>query len=238
MDFLSCLKMSNKFVSFGTSLGLSLAVFAGFGGILNIDTAQAEATFSLYGGHNSSPHSKVEYDLNLGAGPQNVTVGWDGKSFEMPPYYGVRATWWMDTNPQFGFAIDFSHSKVYASPLPAGLSILEFTDGINILTANALYRYQNESRFTPYGGVGIGASIPSVELANVANTSKTKEYQLGGVAVQGFIGVDVAINENWSIFGELKSAYTMIDGDLSGGGSVSTNLISNQIIVGVSYRFF
>lgn len=220
------------------TLGLALALFAGVSSVLNVGTAYAEATFSVYGGHNSSPHSVVKYDLNLGAGPQRATVGWDGKSFEMPPYYGVRATWWLESKPEIGLAIDFSHSKVYASPLPAGLNILEFTDGINILTANALYRYQTGSRFTPYGGLGIGASIPSVEVANVAGTSKTKNLQLGGVAVQGFVGVDVAINENWSVFGELKSAYTMIEGDLSGGGSVSTNLISNQIIFGVTYKFF
>jgi len=238
MEFLSRSKMSNKITALGASLGIVLVISTGFGGILNVDAAQAEATFSLYGGHNSSPHSGVDYDLNLGAGPQNVTVGWDGNSFEMPPFNGVPTPSWMDSNPKFGLAIDFSHAKVYADPLPAGLSVLEFTDGINILTINALYRHLNDSRFIPYGGVGIGASIPSIEVANTTNTSKTKEYQLGGVAVQGFVGVDVAINESWSVFGELKSAYTTIDGDLSGGGSVSTNLISNQIIIGVTYKFF
>jgi len=234
MKFLSRLNPSNKIAA----LGIAVVVASGFGGVLTTGNAQAEATFSLYGGHNSSPHSKVEYDLNLGAGQQNVTVGWDGKSFEMPPYYGVRATWWMDSNPEFGLAIDFSHTKVYASPLPPGLSILEFTDGINLLTVNALYRYQNDSRFTPYGGVGVGFNLPSVEVANITGTSKTKNYQFGGFAAQGLIGVDAKINENWSVFGELKSSYAMIDGDLSGGGSVSTNIISNQIIFGVTYKFF
>jgi len=228
----------NFFPSKTKSLAAVLVLSSAFSGISGMGSARAEATFSLYGGHNSSPHSVVKYDLNLGAGPQRATVGWDGKSFEMPPYYGARATWWLDSNPEFGFALDYSHAKVYASPLPAGLSILEFTDGINLLTVNGLYRYQNTSRFTPYGGVGIGVSIPSVEVANVANTSKTHEFQLGGVAVQGLVGVDAKINENWSVFGELKSSYTMIDGDLSGGGSVSSNIISNQIIIGVTYKFF
>jgi len=220
------------------SLAAVLVLSSAFSSITGTSEAQAEATFSFYGGHNSSPHSVVKYDLNLGAGQQRATVGWDGKSFEMPPYYGARATWWLDSNPEFGFAVDYSHAKVYASPLPPGLDILEFTDGINLLTVNALYRYQNTSRFTPYGGIGIGVSIPSVELADSANTSKTHEFQLGGVAAQALIGVDAKINENWSVFGELKSSYTMIDGDLNGGGSVSTNLISNQIIFGVTYKFF
>ena len=103
MKSLFCSNLSNKF----TALGIAVAVSAGFGGILTVDEAQAEATFSLYGGHNSSPHSRVEYDLNLGAGPQNVTVGFDGKSFEMPPYYGVRGTWWLESKPQFGVGYRF-----------------------------------------------------------------------------------------------------------------------------------
>lgn len=234
MNSLSHTKLSKNIVAFS----FAAAISAGVGGILTVDNAQAEATFSLYGGHNSSPHSRVEYDLNLGAGPQNVTVGFDGKSFEMPPYYGVRGTWWLESKPQFGLAIDFSHTKVYANPVPAGLSVLEFTDGVNLLTANALYRYQNDSRFTPYGGVGVGFSLPSVEVANVAGTSVTKEYQFGGFAAQGFIGVDAKINENWSVFGELKSSFTSIDGDLNGGGYISTNIVSNQIIFGVTYKFF
>ncbi len=228
------LRLSDRF----SALGIVFIIALGAGGPLSVENAKAEATFSIYGGHNSSPHSKVKYDLNLGAGPQDVTVGWDGKSFEMPPYYGVRGTWWLESNPQFGFAIDFSHAKVYADPLPAGLSILEFTDGINLLTANALYRYQNTTRFTPYGGIGVGVSIPSVEVANAAATSKTKNFQLGGVAVQGLIGIDARISDNWSLFGEIKSSYTMIDADLNGGGSISTNIISNQIIIGVTYKFF
>lgn len=234
MNYLSRILLPTRF----SSLGLVLVLSAGISGIMNTGPAKAEATISIYAGHNSSPHSTVDYNLNLGAGPQSVGVGWDGKSFEMPPYYGYRATWWLESKPEIGLAIDFSHSKVYASPLPAGLSVLEFTDGINFLTANVLYRHQSESRFTPYGGVGLGITIPSVEVSNVAGTSKTKNYQLGGIAGQALIGVDAKISENWSVFAELKSSYAMIDGDLSGGGSVSTDIISNQIIVGVTYRFF
>ncbi|MCZ7674800.1 MAG: hypothetical protein M5U35_01375 [Roseovarius sp.] len=36
--------------------------------------------------------------------------------------------------------------------------MLEFTDGINMVTFNLQYRFLNESRFTPY--VGAGWALP------------------------------------------------------------------------------
>ncbi len=227
--------IKTKFLPFAAGIVLSVGLT---GGLMTSGTAQAEPAISVYGGINSSPHSKVNYNFNQGAGPQSATVGWNGKSFAMPPYYGVRATWWLESKPEIGLAIDFTHAKVYADPLPAGLSVLEFTDGINFLTANVLYRYQTESRFTPYGGVGLGITVPSVEVANATNTSKTKNFQFGGFSAQAMIGVDAKINDNWSVFGELKSSYAMIDADLVAGGSVSTNVISNQIIFGVTFTYY
>lgn len=199
--------------------------------------AQAETTLSFYLGGNGSPDSVVDYDLNLGDGPQSTLVSWDGEVFKMPPYFGFRAIWWLDARPNWGFGIDNNHAKVAADPLPAGLSQLEFTDGINIVTANVHYRFQNDSRYTPYLGVGLGITIPHVEVSNTAGTSVTSEYQFGGPAVQAIAGVNFAINDRWSVFGEAKIAYVEISGDLNGGGWVKSNIISNQIAFGVSYTF-
>jgi len=207
--------------------GLLVTVLAG--------SVRAETALSFYLGSNSSPDSTVNYDLNLGDGPQSALVSWDGETFVMPPYFGMRAIWWLDQYPNWGIGIDNNHAKVAANPLPAGLSRLEFTDGINIVTANAHYRFQNDSRFTPYAGLGIGITVPHVEVTNVAETSHTSEYQLGGPAVQAIAGVDAAINDRWSVFGELKIAYVEISGDLNGGGWVKSNIVSNQIAFGLSY---
>lgn len=200
-------------------------------------SASAEATLSIYGGANFSPHSRVK-TTGTGAPDTNNLVAWDGASFKMPPYYGVRATWWLDQMPEVGLAIDFTHSKVTASPLPAGFTKLEFTDGINFLTANALYRYDMGNGFTPYAGVGIGVSIPHVEVEGPAvNNTSTLEYQATGIAAQGLVGVDYKLDENWSVFGEYKMTYGVVDADLNGGGSLSTDIISNQVIFGVTYKF-
>lgn len=216
---------------------LKIAVLAG--GLAAISSAAfAEATISVYGGANFSPHSRVK-TTGTGAPDTNNLVGWDGASFKMPPYYGVRATWWLDQMPEVGLAIDFTHAKVVASPLPAGFTKLEFTDGINFLTANALYRYDMGNGFTPYAGIGAGLTIPHVEVEGPAvNNTSTLEYQATGFAGQAFIGVDYKLDDNWSVFGEAKSTIGMVDADLNGGGKLSTRIISNQIIVGVTYKLF
>lgn len=198
--------------------------------------AFAEGTISVYGGANFSPHSVVKT-----AGPTATrnSVGWDGASFELPPYWGVRATWWLDEAPEWGFGIDFTHGKVKADPMPAGFTTLEFTDGINFLIANAYYRHDLENGFKPYGGVGLGLSIPHVEVEGPAvGGFRTEGYQVTGLAAQILVGVDYEFHPDWSVFGELKSTYGQVDADLSGGFNLKTNVISNQVMLGVSYKLF
>ena len=214
---------------FGAALAASTALTTG--------AAKAEATISVYGGASFSPHSTVKTRSAAGAPETRRNVGWDTDSFEMPPYYGVRATWWMESMPSVGFAVDFTHAKVLANPLPAGFTKLEFTDGINFLTANALYRHQMDNGFTPYAGVGLGLSIPHVEV-DFAGGPSTSEYQVTGFAAQALVGVDYKIPDNWSVFLEGKSTYGQVDADLASGGSLDTDIISNQIIFGVTYKLF
>jgi len=200
--------------------------------------AFAESTISVYGGANFSPHSRLETS-GTAFGPTSKAIKWDGASFEMPPFYGIRATHWLTHMPQLGVALDFTHSKVKADPPPNNFTKLEFTDGINFLTVNGLYRHKMGNGFTPYAGVGVGLSIPHVEVAGAAvDGNVTEEYQVTGIAAQAFIGVDYQIDQNWSVFGEFKSTYGQVEADLNGGGKLDTHIVSNQVIVGVTYKLF
>ncbi len=220
---------------FYKALLASIFILSGFFASLN--AANAEATISVFTGANFSPHSGVDYDFNNG-NSGDVTVGWDGESFEPPPYYGVRATWWLEDTPQFGIAAEFTHAKVKADPLPAGFTTLEFTDGINFVTLNGLYRYDLGNGFTPYVGIGGGISVPHVEVDDgPGGAPETSEYQVTGFAAQAFIGIDYKFADDWSVFGEFKSTYGQVDADLEGGGSLETDIISNQIIIGLTYKF-
>jgi lipid A oxidase len=201
--------------------------------------ATAESQLSFYGGHQSAPHSTVtgEYD----GSSFDFTAGWEGKPFAMPPYYGIRYTNWRGSS--WGFAIDFAHSKVYSDDetrADTGFEVLEFTDGVNVFTINAVRRFQNSGSWTPYIGAGAGVAVPHVEVQVDAGAVKTFEFQYGGPAVQLYGGVEYSVSDTWSVFAEYKVNYVMLDVDLDGPGDnnfLKTNLITNALNIGVSYGF-
>ena len=198
--------------------------------------AQAEMAVSVYGGFQTAPHSTVSV-----SGQADFSAGWEGKSFEMPPYYGVRGTWWMDGlgKPNLGLSIDFTHAKVYADSATltaANWSRFEFSDGLNLLTVNALYRFPIEgSKFVPYIGAGVGINVPHVEVTR--GSGSTFNYQLGGATVQAQAGVSYEITERWATFVEYKGNYSWIDVDIDSGASLKTNVLTNAVNLGVSYKF-
>ena len=197
-----------------------------------------ELQISGYTGFIASADSDV--DSTDGGASFSNSVSWEGKPFEMPPFWGARVTYWTDRWQNWGGAIDFAHSKVYAElngAVGGVYDTLEFTDGLNLLTANVLYRHPNSSRFTPYAGVGAGIAFPHVEVTFAGTGNETFEYQLTGPTVQALIGVDIEITEHVSTFLEYKANYSWHDADLNSGGSLETEIFNNQFIVGLTYTF-
>ncbi|MCO4847302.1 MAG: lipid A oxidase, partial [Yoonia sp.] len=132
-------------------------------------TAMAEVELSFYGGLQSAQPSDV---TTFG---ETNNVVWEGKSFDAPPYYGIRATIW--SSSEFGYGLDFTHNKIYPKTLPTGYERLEFTDGLNTLTVNAYRRWENAvGDLTPYVGGGLGLAIPHVEVTH--GESETFGYQV------------------------------------------------------------
>lgn len=209
-------------------------------------TAKAEVQISAYGGMNTNLSSDLQVRRPSAPPGTNGTydVDWEGKSFEMPPYWGVRATYFLESNPAWGFGIEYTHAKAYADlkgDVGATFSTLEFTDGNNLVMLNAIRRFEPMSSFyniRPYAGFGIGVTIPHVEVTLVGDTGpKTFEYQLAGFAAQGFVGLEMPLGKNWSAFAEGKFSYAHINADLDGGGYVKTNIWSPALALGLSYRF-
>ena len=199
-------------------------------------TALAEVELSFYGGAQNAPHSNVTFEGDSELADGDLFIAWEGKSFEAPPYYGIRATVW--NSPTFGYGVDFTHNKIYPKEgeLPADFQRLEFTDGLNTLTLNAYRRWNQQfGDFTPYVGGGVGVSVPHVEV--ITNTSRTEGFQITGPAATWIAGASYPINDEWSVFGEYKGTYTLNKGDLDTGGTVETNVITNAVNVGVSFSF-
>ncbi|WP_375175878.1 outer membrane protein [Pseudooceanicola sp.] len=214
--------------------GLALATV-----ILGAQPAAAEFELGVYTGYQTSPHSRVTGTRGASSGstPFDNLIGWQGKSFSMPPYYGVRATWWRPND--IGFGIEFSHEKAYApgAEMPAGFTRLEFTDGHNIITANVSKRWTDKwgVGVTPYVSGGLGIALPHVDVTE--GTNRTFGYQLTGPAARLTAGASYKLNENWSIFGEYQFTWSDNTADLAGGGSLSTRIITNAVNVGVGFTF-
>ena len=199
----------------------------------------AEWQVGAYSGATFTHDSDVRYARPGGPNVTFSSVGWDGESFKGPIYWGVRLTRWLDQAPGFGLQLDYNHIKAVADrsgPVGAFMTHLEFTDGLNIATVNALYRWQTQTALTPYVGVGLGANVPNVEVY-APGFPNTFEYQLAGVAAVAFAGIDVKLLDAVSLFGEYKFSYARVDADLVGGGSLSTDLFNHHFNLGLAYRF-
>jgi lipid A oxidase len=201
---------------------------------------RAEVQIQVYGGVNGNFSSDVSYH---GSFSDTRSVDWEGKPFEMPPYWGVRGIYWLQSMPGWGVGVEFTHAKAYAklngTSAGALYDTLEFTDGNNILTGNILYRFTpwNFYNIRPYAGFGIGVTVPHVEVSLVGDPTKTFEYQLAGFAGQGFVGLEMPLGRNWSGFVEAKLSYTHINANLDNGDHLKTDLWSPHFAIGLAYRF-
>ncbi len=198
--------------------------------------ASAEIELSFYGGVQSADPSTVTFSGDTVVPTGTHELDWEGRSFDAPPYYGIRATMWRSA--EVGYGVDFTHAKVYPPDdgLPTGFNRLEMTDGINTLTLNAYRRWPDSmGGFTPYVGGGIGVSVPHVEVDY--GTSSTAGYQLTGAAATWIAGASFPINDDWSVFGEYKGTYTQNTGDLETGGTIETDIVTNALNLGVSFNF-
>jgi len=191
----------------------------------------AELEISVYGGVQSAPSSRID---SPAAG--RLSVDWEGRSAKVPPYYGLRATWWQ--SDRWGWGVEVNHAKVYADdPEDYGYDRLEFTDGINFVTANVFRRWQQPGRrITPYVGGGIGVSIPHVDVQPIGG-DHTFGYQVTGPVVQLVAGASYALDDRWSVFGEYKGTWSRHKADLDSGGSLETDLVTNALNIGISRKF-
>jgi lipid A oxidase len=203
-------------------------------------SASAEMEYSLYTGWQTLPHSRISGDLPGGLGSYNELVGWEGRSFEMPPYYGARATWWHGGG-DWGFGFEYTHTKAY---MPDGIerrlgfSRFELSDGHNVATFNIVRRFPDRwEGLTPYVGGGLGLAFPHVDAEHPAGASDTYGFQMTGPAMRLTAGASFPISDRVSVFGEYQFTYSTNQGELDNDGTFSTDIKTNAINVGLSLKF-
>ncbi len=222
-----------------------------------ISAGEAEIFIGAYGGAPYTYRSDVRLKRPGGDDFTAHKVGWDGKPFVDPIYYGLRVTGWSGRAPA-GAMFDFTHSKTYSrldevvsfTGTKAGEPItpkarlrdiyrrLEFTHGHNMLTLNALYRLPfRTERVRTYVGVGAGIAIPHAEVRVQKDPGRTYEYQVVGPAFQALIGLEFRV-PNISYFLEYKFTFASYNVSLTHAakGNLWTRLVSHQVIGGLGWR--
>lgn len=208
--------------------------------------AAAEFELSFYLGAQGVSESTASGTLPNGGGGFSRNIGWEGRPFDAPIYYGGRVMYWTDTN--WGFGVEGTHTKAYMPDGDAAavdLTRFELSDGHNIFTANVMKRWPgalNQGRFTPYVGGGLGVAIPHVDALAVGAANRTYDYENTGVAVRGIAGIKYDFNDRWALFGEYQMTYSendiTIDGDPGQpDGKLNTDLLTHAVNVGISYSF-
>lgn len=191
---------------------------------------------SAYTGYQSAGSSDISGVDPTGIGAFMFSTDWNGSSFEMPPYWGLRGTYWL--NSRDGIALELTHAKVIADPAIAaanGFSELEFTDGLNTLTLNWMRRLASTGAWTPYSGLGGGIAFPYVEVTTTGDS--TNEYQVTGPAVTGIIGAARPIGSQMDLFLEYKGTWTSHEADLVGGGRFEADILTHALNIGVTLNF-
>lgn len=195
---------------------------------------------SLYYGEQSAPPSDITTRGDDVIPDLDFEQEWVGNSSTWPIYGGFRVTYWQTEN--FGYGLDWTHNKVEPKrgAEQPGFGLLEFTDGLNTWLINAYYRWPDVVEtpiggLTPYVGAGAGLSVPGVQIRY--GESYTFEYQVTGFAAGALAGVSIPLAEEWSLFGEYKVSYTQNEVDLDTGGTLTSDISTSAINVGISYQF-
>ena len=66
---------------------------------------------------------------------------------------------------------------------------------------------------------------------------RTFDYQFDGITAEGLVGLQYNFGPYVSAFGEYKLSHATNDADLLGSGSLETNVLTNHVTFGLSYRF-
>ena len=238
-------------------------VLTAFVALLPSEEARAEVVLGFYGGIAETFSCDVNLEQINGTDLKYKGVSWQGKSFELPLYFGFRLSYWIHGLRNLGIMVDFTHAKMYAeldttvtvTGLRRGTFInrperlgetfeeLAFSHGHNLLTANILYRFFPKGerdktivgRMQPYLGLGFGVAFPHVEVA-IDGTS-TEEYQTTGPVAQVLGGLNFDIVKHLSLFLEYKLNYANMNIDLLDGGKLELGPWTNNFILGLAVYF-
>lgn len=108
------------------------------------------------------------------------------------------------------------------------------------LMGNVLYDIDTGTIFTPYVGVGIGASVVNADnIGQFYPSARDIDDSSTEFAYQGIAGVSAKLNRNWALTADYRY-FATTDASLdssAGNDSVDLENASHNVVVGVRYTF-
>jgi hypothetical protein len=184
-------------------------------------------------------------------------VTWRNEPFVGTPYYVLKFGGYFKRQPRLGVEFDFTHDKAIArteqnvrvtgtyagsavdavEPLRNKVETVRFTNGVNILSLVALYRFADgDDRWQPY--VGLGPSYYLVWSRNtVDGAERYTRYRGAGWGWTGQAGIRYRLNRNNLLYAELKYTSGPARAKTRDDGEIATRLRAFHQTFGFAYRW-
>ncbi len=217
---------------------------------------------SIFTGVALSQESDLRLEQNGGTDLTFHDVSFEGRDFNAPPYYGVRALWFPSEDSHWGFGAEFFHMKMYGetdatvhvtgrrsgAPVDAKERIdgtiqsFSLSHGLNYALGDIVHRWKPGhrgedflGRLEPYLGIGLGAVIPHVETT--VDGRSHEGYQLHGPGVEGLAGVNISLAPHFGLMFEYKFTYANLDSLDIPGGAIEVTPLNHHFVTGLTFSF-
>jgi hypothetical protein len=231
--------------------------------LASASAARAEPFFDLYTGKSISRDSDVHVNQpSLGNDFTVHDVAFTDKSFSDPPWYGLRAGYFFDTQPWLGIGLEYFHFKMIGDtadskpitgtrgggPIATATRVdsivqqFQITHGVNYLVIDGFLRYpllKDPERFPQgrvhlYGGIGLGPVIAHAEN-RVEGVRNDEGYEVAGAGFQFFVGVRALVWKYVGLFAEYKFTHANLNvGVARGDADVDEN--THHLVGGITVR--
>ena len=122
----------------------------------------ARAQIELQGFLGSSVSSPSPLSITQAGQPDlHITAHWATRPFRPTWYYAARVAYWRGSR---GWALDFTHHKMYLSDPPDPIQHFELSNGLNMVTVSRAFRSRDLS-----WAVGVGPVV-TFPLSRVRGT--------------------------------------------------------------------
>lgn len=190
--------------------------------------SHAENAVSIYGGLGLFNDNAIAESLEDFNDPTDAMI--DADKWNV----GYRYTYWL--NNGFGASLDYYNSGTENSFLDEPRDQLDMTT----LSVLGFYRMNERSNLQPYVGAGLGLrSIEQISLGDPDDLESEEAYYHGIPTLSGIGGVNYQLNDNFSVFGELRLDYAgQADSDDSSSSDYTfPSMFSQGLNIGVSLNF-